>query len=344
MHRHRTAGRLALRHAAGAGPRAAGRAPAAATPGCPSRRRRETDPGLPLQTAATTARPPETTLAASTTPNAAGSPDRVDDDLHRRRAGHRRRPRPLRSRVPAGRPGAGARLARLHQSRDVRRRCPTPRPAATSSRPAPSTSATAPATPTARCCRPRWPTPPTSTRRRRRSPGARTRERRSSSSPARRTTSSTPTQPVVTGSERADPAQQQRARLDLRVPRQRPGRRLHRRSVGAARRPRAGRHRFTARSIDRAGNASAWSEPIEFFVPRDLTRQRGWTKVTRRRLLPRRRRCRRPAAEPVSCCPGRRSASSGCSPPTGPRLTARCASGSASATGTSWTSPGDGRR
>lgn len=43
--------------------------------------------------------------------------------------------------------------------------------------------------------------------------------------------------------------------------------------------PRAGRHSFTARTIDRAGNASAWSEPIKFFVPRNLTRQRGWTKV-----------------------------------------------------------------
>lgn len=44
--------------------------------------------------------------------------------------------------------------------------------------------------------------------------------------------------------------------------------------------PAAGRHRFTARTIDAAGNASAWSTPIEFFVPRNLTRQRGWTKVT----------------------------------------------------------------
>lgn len=44
--------------------------------------------------------------------------------------------------------------------------------------------------------------------------------------------------------------------------------------------PAAGRHRFSARTIDAAGNASAWSPPIEFFVPRDLTRQRGWKKVT----------------------------------------------------------------
>lgn len=44
--------------------------------------------------------------------------------------------------------------------------------------------------------------------------------------------------------------------------------------------PAAGRHRFSARTIDAAGNASAWSEPIEFFVPRNLTRQRGWRKVT----------------------------------------------------------------
>jgi len=38
----------------------------------------------------------------------------------------------------------------------------------------------------------------------------------------------------------------------------------------------AGRHAFSARTIDRAGNASAWSEPVEFFVPADLTRTRGW--------------------------------------------------------------------
>lgn len=43
--------------------------------------------------------------------------------------------------------------------------------------------------------------------------------------------------------------------------------------------PAAGRHTFTARTIDRAGNASAWSAPIEFFVPRNLARQRGWKEV-----------------------------------------------------------------
>ena len=40
----------------------------------------------------------------------------------------------------------------------------------------------------------------------------------------------------------------------------------------------AGRHVFSARSIDRAGNASTWSEPVEFFVPKNLTRTRGWKK------------------------------------------------------------------
>ncbi|GAB3015739.1 hypothetical protein GCM10011376_05400 [Nocardioides flavus (ex Wang et al. 2016)] len=43
--------------------------------------------------------------------------------------------------------------------------------------------------------------------------------------------------------------------------------------------PAAGRHRFAARAVDAAGNAGAWSEPVEFFVPRDLTRRRGWTTV-----------------------------------------------------------------
>jgi hypothetical protein len=41
-----------------------------------------------------------------------------------------------------------------------------------------------------------------------------------------------------------------------------------------------GRHVFSARTVDRAGNASAWSDPIEFFVPTDLARKRGWKKVT----------------------------------------------------------------
>jgi hypothetical protein len=42
----------------------------------------------------------------------------------------------------------------------------------------------------------------------------------------------------------------------------------------------AGRHVFTARAVDRAGNASAWSAPVEFFVPTNLARTRGWKKVT----------------------------------------------------------------
>lgn len=43
--------------------------------------------------------------------------------------------------------------------------------------------------------------------------------------------------------------------------------------------PRAGRHVIRARTVDRAGNTSAWSDPVEFFVPRDLARSRGWKKV-----------------------------------------------------------------
>lgn len=42
--------------------------------------------------------------------------------------------------------------------------------------------------------------------------------------------------------------------------------------------PSAGRHVVTARAIDRVGNASAWSPPVEFFVPTDLARKRGWKK------------------------------------------------------------------
>lgn len=44
----------------------------------------------------------------------------------------------------------------------------------------------------------------------------------------------------------------------------------------------AGRHSFTARTVDRAGNSSAWSAPIEFFVPRNIVRasgSKGWRTV-----------------------------------------------------------------
>lgn len=43
--------------------------------------------------------------------------------------------------------------------------------------------------------------------------------------------------------------------------------------------PAPGRHTFLARTVDAAGNASAWSAPVEFFVPRDFRRARGWSTV-----------------------------------------------------------------
>ena len=46
-------------------------------------------------------------------------------------------------------------------------------------------------------------------------------------------------------------------------------------------RPTAGVHTLMARTVDKAGNVSAWSKPVEFFVPTNLTRSRGWKKVTR---------------------------------------------------------------
>lgn len=88
----------------------------------------------------------------------------------------------------------------------------------------------------------------------------------------------TPTQPVVTG-----------AGVPIRLNSSEPGATIECTDGGrpvtcSAGRweltdPRAGRHRFAARAVDAAGNASAWSDPVEFFVPRDLTRRRGWTKV-----------------------------------------------------------------
>jgi hypothetical protein len=88
----------------------------------------------------------------------------------------------------------------------------------------------------------------------------------------------TPTQPVVTG-----------AGVPIRLNSSEPGSAIectdNGRPVACAagrwelEEPQAGRHRFAARAVDAAGNAGAWSEPVEFFVPRDLTRRRGWTTV-----------------------------------------------------------------
>ena len=41
----------------------------------------------------------------------------------------------------------------------------------------------------------------------------------------------------------------------------------------------SGRHFFRARSVDKAGTASAWSEVTEFFVPTDLRAHRGFSLV-----------------------------------------------------------------
>lgn len=41
----------------------------------------------------------------------------------------------------------------------------------------------------------------------------------------------------------------------------------------------SGRHYFRARSVDKAGTPSAWSETTEFFVPSDLRARRGFTRV-----------------------------------------------------------------
>ena len=41
----------------------------------------------------------------------------------------------------------------------------------------------------------------------------------------------------------------------------------------------SGRHFFRARSVDKAGTASAWSEVTEFFVPTDLRARRGFSLV-----------------------------------------------------------------
>jgi len=43
----------------------------------------------------------------------------------------------------------------------------------------------------------------------------------------------------------------------------------------------SGRHFFRARSVDKAGTPSAWSETSEFFIPTDLRARRGWAVVKR---------------------------------------------------------------
>lgn len=90
----------------------------------------------------------------------------------------------------------------------------------------------------------------------------------------------TPTQPVVTGSSvpvrlnASEPATLECTDNDRPVPC----------AAGRweLRDPSAGRHVVAARAVDAAGNASAWSRPVEFFVPTDLTRaraSRGWRTV-----------------------------------------------------------------
>lgn len=43
----------------------------------------------------------------------------------------------------------------------------------------------------------------------------------------------------------------------------------------------SGRHVVRARSVDKAGTPSAWSQTSEFFVPTDLRARRGWKKLTK---------------------------------------------------------------
>ncbi|UUZ61122.1 hypothetical protein [Nocardioides sp. B-3] len=43
----------------------------------------------------------------------------------------------------------------------------------------------------------------------------------------------------------------------------------------------SGRHFFRARSVDKAGTPSAWSQVTEFYVPTDLRRRRGFSRVTK---------------------------------------------------------------
>ncbi len=275
MHRHRTAVRLALLTLLAGALVPLGAAPAAATPGCLD----ETPPpgpipALPLSDGCDDSTPPETTLTASTTPNAAGflaastmtftvgaqvtdgdtGPFGLECTLAGPAQAHdwRACTSPV---TYAGLPdGSYAFQARAVDLNDSARNPDSPLAIGTVADtpdvdPTPATLA--------------W-TQDTST-------------------PFVFVTSTaydeqTPTQPVVTSSS-----------VPIRINSSEPGSTFECRDNDRAvpctggrfelATPGAGPHRFTARSVDRAGNASAWSEPVEFYVPTDLRRQRGWRTV-----------------------------------------------------------------
>ncbi|GAA1436464.1 hypothetical protein GCM10009641_35810 [Mycobacterium cookii] len=275
MHRHRTAVRLALLTLLAGALVPMGAAPAVATPGCLD----ETlppgpVPALPLSDGCDDSTPPETTLTASTTPNAAGflaastmtftvgaqvsdgdtGPFGLECTLAGPGQAHdwRACTSPV---TYAGLPdGSYAFRARAVDLGDTALDPDSPL--------APGTVADTPDLD---------PTP------------ARLTWTQDSAAPFVFVTSTaydeqTPTQPVVTSGS-----------MPIRINSSEPGSTFECRDNGRAipctggrfelATPGAGRHRFTARSVDRAGNASAWSEPVEFYVPTDLRRQRGWRTV-----------------------------------------------------------------
>lgn len=275
MHRHRTAVRLALLTLLSGMLVPLGATPAAATPGCLDEAPPPGPiPGLPLSDGCDDSTPPETTLASSTTPNAVGflaastmtftvgaqvtdgdtGPFGLECTLAGPAQAHdwRACTSPV---TYAGLPdGSYAFQSRAVDLGDAARNPDSPLAIGTVADtpdldPTPATLA--------------W-TQDTST-------------------PFVFVTSTaydeqTPTQPVVTSST-----------VPIRINSSEPGStfecRVDDRTIPCAggrfelATPAAGRHRFTARSVDRAGNASAWAEPVEFYVPTDLRRQRGWRTV-----------------------------------------------------------------
>jgi hypothetical protein len=87
----------------------------------------------------------------------------------------------------------------------------------------------------------------------------------------------TPTQPVV--ADRSVPFRLNSNEGDVRFQCQDNGRPVAC-SVGKWQLTEAasGRHSFTARAVDKAGNASAWSTPFEFQIPKNLGKAKGWKK------------------------------------------------------------------
>ena len=270
MHRHRTAARLSLLALGAAALVPPGAAPAAASPGCLDETRPPLVPGLPLPggDGCDDSTPPETSLAPSTAPNTAGYVNVAGMTFT------------VTARVTDGDAGPFAiecRLAGPAQAHDWRA-CTSP--VTYAGLPDGAYAFTARAVDVGdRALTPDDGLPPTLADTPDEDPTpatfAWTQDTRTPFVFVSQSAydEETPTQPVVT----TDP-------VPIRLNSSEAGSSFECTDNGdpvACAGPRwelaagAGRHVVRARAVDRAGNASAWSDPLEFFVPVDLSRSQG---------------------------------------------------------------------